>query len=128
MHKRVIFNLGSSNPVSVQYLFLVTMREKGRKTKKALIFKAFRGYIFFIALFWVRRWDFSLPTRKYSRIAPIWLRYSLFSPLSHSLFRPPGAVALQAHSLLRRSWKDKAHRSKKENHPDGWFSFCVVSP
>jgi len=24
---------------------------------------------------------------------------SLFSPLSHSLFRPPGAVALQAHSL-----------------------------
>ena len=36
--------LGSSNPVSVQYLFLVTMREKGRKAKKPWKIKAFRGY------------------------------------------------------------------------------------
>lgn len=48
---------------------------------------------------------------------------SLFSPLSPSLHLAPRALGLQAHDLLRRSWKDKAHRSKKENHPDGWFSF-----
>ena len=36
-------------------------------------------------------------------------RYSLFSPLSHSLFRPPGAVALQAHDLRAiRSYIDVA--------------------
>ena len=47
----------SSNPVSVQYLFLVTIRAKGRKTKKPWKIKAFRGYILFIALIWLRRGD-----------------------------------------------------------------------
>ena len=56
--------------------------------------------------------DFSLPTRKHTRRSSQILcsRRSLFSPLSRSLFPPPAAVALQAHSLLRRSL--------------GYFRFC----
>ena len=50
-------------------------------------------------------------------------RYSLFSPLSPSLHLAPRALGLQAHDLLRRSWKDKAHRSKKETTLMGGFFF-----
>ena len=54
-------------------------------------------------------------------------QYSLFSPLSRSLARPPGAVARQAHDLLLGSWKGKAHRSKKrKTHHEGVFSFFVL--
>ena len=53
---------------------------------------------------WLRGRDFSLPTRKHGRCSSQILcsRRSLFSPLSRSLFPPPAAVALKAHSLLLR--------------------------
>ena len=53
---------------------------------------------------WPRGRDFSLPTRKHGRCSSQILcsRRSLFSPLSRSLFPPPGAVALKAHSFLLR--------------------------
>ena len=48
MHERVYSISGSSNPVSAQYLFLVTMREKGIKNRKALKNQGFsRLYLFY---------------------------------------------------------------------------------
>ena len=45
-----------------------------------------------------------MPCLKHSRLARsrAHFRRSLFSPLSHSLLHPPGALLLQAHDLLRR--------------------------
>ena len=56
------------------------MWEKGRKTKKPWKIKAFCGYIFFIALFWLRRRDlnhttFGLWARRATRLlhSAIWM-------------------------------------------------------
>ena len=55
-------------------------------------------------------------------------RCSLFSPLSRSLHLAPRALTLQAHDILRRSWKGKAHRSKRKSRCiASAFSFVLYS-
>ena len=51
---------------------------------------------------------------------------SLFSPLSPSFHLAPRALGLQAHDLLRRSWKSKAHRSKRKSRCDASASSFVL--
>jgi len=63
MHRCVVFNFGEFKSRKCSISFSRDYARKGQKNKKALKFKAFRGYIFFIALFWLRRWDFSLPSK-----------------------------------------------------------------
>ena len=55
-----------------------------------------------------------MPCRKHSRLARshTHFRSSLFSPLSHSLLHPPGALLLQAHDLLRRPDSSSHLRNK----------------
>ena len=75
--------------------------------------------------FWLWGWDFLLPGRKYSRFGCGSPRCSLFSPFSSSLLPPPAALGLEAHDLLRRSWKNRPRR-KKDRHPYGCLSFLVA--
>ena len=78
---------------------------------------------------------FERPTRKYSRLGALdgaRFRVSLFSPLSRSLYPPPAAVALQAHSLPRRLRRAKVVYSsdlavaKKQRTPIGVLCFLVA--
>ena len=55
MHKRVVFNLGKFKSRKCSISFSRDYTSQGEKNKKALKIKAFRGYIFFIALIWLRR-------------------------------------------------------------------------
>ena len=64
MHKVVVFNFGE---LKSRKCFIISISrdysKKGQKNKKALKIKAFLGYIFFIALFWVTGVGFERPTR-----------------------------------------------------------------
>ena len=62
MHKRAVFNFGKFKSRQCSIYFSRDYARKGEKNKKALKIKAFRGYIFFIAFFWLRRWDLNLTT------------------------------------------------------------------
>ena len=57
MHKVVVFSFGKFKSRKCLISFSHDYVRKGERNKKTLKIKAFRGYIFFMALTWVRRWD-----------------------------------------------------------------------
>ena len=57
MHKVVVFSFGKFKSRKCLISISRDYGRKGEKNKKALKIKAFRGYIFFIALVWLRGGD-----------------------------------------------------------------------
>ena len=91
--------------------------------------------IYFGCTIWLRRWDLKGPLENIvaSGVYAVALaRFSLFSPLSHSLDLALRALALQALSLprLRRAEVVMVQipepKRKKEQTPDGVCSFLVA--
>ena len=64
MHKIVVFNFGKFKSRKCSISFSRDYARKGQENKKALKIKAFRGYIFFIAFFGLRRWDLFALSRR----------------------------------------------------------------
>jgi len=101
MHNRTVFNFGEFKSCKCSISFSRDYARKGQKNKKALKFKAFLGYIFFIALFWLRGWILC-PCEKYCRVLRckvLHLVRSCFSPAAARFFRRVAALAFAAHSL-----------------------------
>ena len=110
------------------------MREKGRKTKKPWKIKAFRGYIFFIALIWLPSGIFHCPPQSHSRNAreacfasfllALWgiaarkQRTVLFS-LAHPL--PPSA---KRPKVVHR-FKSTQAKKEKTHHEGVFFLFWL---
>ena len=104
MHKRVVFNFGKFKSRKCSISFSRDYACQGQKNKKALKIKAFRGYIFFIALIWLRDGIFHCPPQAHSRL-PRLVASSRHTPC---FVRSRGAktilnrFGLLPHSLRRR--------------------------
>ena len=130
MHKRVVFNFGKFKSRKCLISFSRDYVRKGEKNKKALKIKAFRGYIFFIALFWLAvRGIFHCPPQSHSRNA----RKAYLCFISPCLVGYRGAKTCHRHLFACSpttscggcgSNSKSASRAKRKPTRLGWFSFC----
>ena len=130
--KRVVLNFGKFKSRKCSISFSRDYACQGQKNKKTLKIKAFRGYIFFIALFGLRGWDLFAHSRRVSFSAPntVWLE-SLPLGLHRFLIATPwlfcGANPLPPAACGRREWwfEFRSRNQKEKVARCATFSFWL---